>query len=151
MALDITTVLSSTVFAGLIAGFVSLRKTERKIAIENITKQREVWRDKIRTKSLEVTRAFHAKDSSKLLELYNEFLLLLNPFDPEDKAIIDVLWDLKLCMEKTSKLIAFTERLSLLLKHDWERAKREAKPWFFRGCQTKREAYASFQNKKNDI
>ncbi|MDL2195310.1 hypothetical protein [Shewanella algae] len=43
--MDIATVLSSGVVAGLIAGLVSLRTSERQIAIENITKQREIWRD----------------------------------------------------------------------------------------------------------
>lgn len=148
MPLDLTTILSSGVVASLIAGLVTLRTTERKIAIENITKQRELWRDKIRVKSLEVTRAYDGKDSRRLLELYTEFLLLLIPFDPEDNAIMDVLWDLKSGSLDIGKLIEFTERLSLLLKHDWQRAKREAKPWFFRGSKAKRKTYDHFKNER---
>jgi len=45
---DLPTVLSSAVVAGLVAGLVTLRTSERKIAIENITQQRQLWREKIR-------------------------------------------------------------------------------------------------------
>ncbi len=149
--MDLTTILSSGVVAGTIAGLVTLRTAERNIAIENITKQRAIWREKIREKSLEVTKAFLAKDEIKLLALYNEFLLLLNPFDSEDKLIMDVLWELKSSEPENRKLIEFSERLSLLLKHDWERAKREAKPIFFRGAKPKRKVYGNFKNKRKII
>lgn len=46
--MDLPTVLSSGVLAGLVAGLVTLRMSERKIAIENITQQRQIWREKIR-------------------------------------------------------------------------------------------------------
>jgi len=150
MSIDLTTIISSGVVAGIIAGLVALRTAERKIAIENITKQREIWRDKIRVKLLDVTRAFQVKDSPKLLELYNEFALLLNPFDPEDKSIMDVLWELKSGTAEVSKLLELSERLSLLLKHDWERAKTEAKPLFFRGSKPKRKVYGNFKNKRRN-
>ena len=63
--MDLSTVLGS----GVVAGLVTLRTTERKIAIENITQQRKVWRDKVREKALETSKAYKDNDVSKLKEL----------------------------------------------------------------------------------
>lgn len=146
--MDIATVLSSGVVAGLIAGLVTLRISERKIAIENITKQREVWRDKVRTKSLDVTNGIENKALSKLCGLYTEFSHLLNPEDTEDLAILSLLWGFKSGKFEDASHVEFIERVSLLLKHDWERAKREAKPWFFLTKEPERMKYDNFQHKR---
>lgn len=128
--MDIATVLSSGVVAGLIAGLVSLRTSERKIATENITKQREIWRDKVRTKSLDVTNAIENKALSKLCGLYTEFSHLLNPEDTEDLAILSLLWCFKSGDFEEKSHVEFIERVSLLLKHDWERAKQSLGSFF---------------------
>lgn len=148
--MDLSTVLGSGVVAGLVASLVTLRTTERKIAIENITQQRQLWRDKVREKSLETSKAYKDKDVSKLKELYGEFQLILNPEDSNDKSILDTLWDMQ-DKDKTGDLIIeFTEKLSLLLKHDWERAKLEAKPvWHFCGKPV-RTPYGDFDNKRHE-
>lgn len=146
--MDIATVLSSGVVAGLIAGLVSLRTSERQIAIENITKQREIWRDKVRTKSLDVTNAIENKALSKLCGLYTEFSHLLNPEDTEDLAILSLLWCFKSGDFEEKSHVEFIERVSLLLKHDWERAKREAKPWFFFTKEPERTKYDNFEHKR---
>ena len=125
-------ILSSAVVAGLVAGLVTLRTTERKIAIENITQQRQLWREKIREKALEVVQAYKNNDRARIEELYVEFQLLLNPEDGNDIAILDTIWKMQEEEKEHSNLsIELSEKLSLLLKHDWERAKYEAKPVFF--------------------
>jgi len=147
--MDLSTVLGSGVVAGLVAGLVTLRTTERKIAIENITQQRKLWRDKVREKSLEISKAYKGKDGSKLEELYGEFQLILNPEDNDDKSILDTLWEMQQTSENNDLIVEFTEKLALLLKHDWERAKLEAKPmWHFWG-KPKRIPYIEFKNKRN--
>lgn len=146
--MDIATVLSSGVVAGLIAGLVTLRTSERIIAIENITKQREVWRDKVRSKSLDVTNAIESKNISKLCGLYTEFSHLLNPEDAEDIAILKLLFIFKSGNFEECLHIEFTERVSLLLKHDWERAKREAKTWFFFTKEPERVKYNDFEHQR---
>lgn len=146
--MDLSTVLGSGVVAGLVAGLVTLRTTERKIAIENITQQRQLWRDKVREKALETSKAYKDNDGLKLKELYGEFQLILNPEDSNDKSILDTLWDMQDEDEKGDLTIEFTEKLSLLLKHDWERAKLEAKPvWHFWGKPI-RTPYRDFNNKR---
>jgi hypothetical protein len=137
-------VLGSAVVAGLVAGLVTLRATERKIAIENITKQREIWRDKIRTKSVDVTTSIESKSISRLCELYTEFFHLLNPTDVMDIAILDLLYKFKNNDFNSEKHIEFIERISLLLKHDWQRAKQEAKPWFFYSKEPERISHETF-------
>ena len=147
--MDLPTVLSSGVVAGLVAGLVALRTTERKIAIENITQQRKLWRDKVRDKALEVSKATKDSDTSKIKELYGEFQLILNPEDRDDKSILDTLWEMQNNVENNDLIIELMEKLALLLKHDWERAKLEAKPvWHFWG-KPKRISYDVFMNKRN--
>ncbi|WP_162540666.1 MULTISPECIES: hypothetical protein [Aeromonas] len=134
-------VLSSGVVAGLVAGFVTLRTTERKIAIENITQQRQIWRDKVRDKAKSVTETFDNKNISQLSILTTEFSHLLNPLEDEDNKIINLISGFKSGDFSTDKHSEFVKRIALLLKHDWERAKHEAKPWFFRCNESKRTLY----------
>lgn len=144
--MDLTTILSSGVVAGLVAGLVTLRTIERKIAIENITQQRQLWRDKVREKALEASKGYKDSDTSKLKELYGEFQLILNPEDDNDKSILDTLWEMQNESKENNLIIELTEKLALLLKHDWERAKLEAKPvWHFWG-KPKRIPYNKFKN-----
>ena len=78
-----------------------------------------------------------------------EFQLILNPEDENDKSILDTLWAMQNKDEINDLIIEFSEKLSLLLKHDWERAKLEAKPvWHFWG-KPKRKGYDEFNNKRN--
>ena len=142
--MDFAVFLSSSVVGGLVAGFVALRNSERKIQIENVTQERAKWRDKIRIKSIEVYQAAVADYSANLMELRLEFSLNLNPFDNEDNAILDAIVSLKVSENRKMKLAEFSERVALLLKHDWERAKFEAKPWFFRCSAPKRTTYAEW-------
>lgn len=147
--MDLTTILSSGVVAGLVAGLVTLRTTERKIAIENITQQRKLWRDKVREKSLEAAKGYKNNDASKLKELYGEFQLILNPEDDNDKSILDTLWQMQNEHKEKDLIIEFTEKLALLLKHDWERAKLEAKPVCHFWGKPKRIPYNKFKNKRD--
>ena len=142
--MSLSIILGSGVVAGLVAGLVTLRTSERKIAIEHITKQREIWRDKVRTKSLDVTTAIESKSLSRLCELYTEFSHLLNPTDAMDIAILDLLKEFKGNNLDSEKHIEFIERVSLLLKHDWQRAKQEAKPWFFLSKEPERISHETF-------
>ena len=145
LILDFTAFLSSSVVGGLVAGFVALRSSERKIQIENVTQERAKWREKIRCKSVEVHKTAVADNSARLAELHLEFSLNLNPFHQEDNGILAVIDTLNNRDTLDVKLSEFANRVALLLKHDWERAKHEAKPLFFRWCPPKRTTYAKFK------
>ena len=128
----LSTILGSSVIVGLVANWVILRTAARKISIENITQQRQLWRETIREKASEVAKAYKGNDSSsRIEELYVEFQLLLNPRDPDDIEILDTIWEMKKKEKNPKLLIELSEKLSLLLKYDWDRAKYEAKPLSF--------------------
>lgn len=146
--MDMTTLFSSIVVAGIVAGLVSLRTSERKIAIENITQQRQLWRDKIRKIALDISSAYAKNKSHKIKDYYIELQLLLNPNDSDDLAILDTVWSMIKEIESEELDIELAEKLSLLLKHDWERAKFEAKSYPFRIMSATRKPYADFTNKR---
>lgn len=147
--MDFSTVLSSGVVAGLVAGLVALRTTERKIAIENITQQRKLWRNSVREKCMEAVKAFNNNDELRATEIYIELQLILNPLDANDRSVLDTLWDMQSKHEDSKLVVELAEKLSLLLKHDWERAKLEAKPIWFRKSEPERISYVDFQHKRS--
>lgn len=134
--MTLTELLSSAVLSAVVAALVSLRSAERSIEIGNITQERAKWREKIRETSLKVHQAASntttKEANEQLAELRLVFELLLNPLDPEDIAILDCIDGLRGCAEPEKRLPEFSKRVAYLLKHDWERAKREAKPWWGR-------------------
>jgi hypothetical protein len=110
------------------AALVAEKNSERKILVENITQERAKWREKIRTKSIEVYKAAMKGDQVWLAELKLTFATSLNPCDKEDGFILDVIERLKDEKNRDPILEEFSDRISLLLKHDWQRAKKEAEP-----------------------
>jgi hypothetical protein len=127
----IGTLLTSSVIAAIVAAAVAVWTTQKRISIENITQDRRAWREKIRKKALMVHDALIARDEQVLNRLRSEFRALLNPRDPDDNEIISCI---KPPNEKKEFEHAdeFAERVSLLLKHDWERVKLEAGPLIMR-------------------
>jgi len=146
--MDLPTILSSGVLAGLVAGLVTIRTSERKIAIENITQQRQLWREKIRDIAQRINSSYQLNQQKELIALYVEIQLLLNPEDINDNSILDTLWEIISSEEKDHLNIIFSEKLSLLLKHDWERAKKEAKPIWYLFSTTERISYKNFKLKR---
>ncbi|MGA7077089.1 MAG: hypothetical protein WBQ43_05160 [Terriglobales bacterium] len=140
--------LTSAVVAALVGGFVSRRNIDRTIQIENITRERAKWRDKIRTMATEARLAVAAKDAPKLQGLQLDFSLNLNPLDKEDQEILNVIDGLSKPDHSDQNIQELFDRLALLLKHDWDRAKCEAKPWsFLRSAH--RHTYAQFKEEKH--
>ena len=140
--MGIETVLTSTVIAGIVAAIVSWWIAERSILVENITKERAKWRDRIREHSAEAQTAIITSNKMELSRLRSTFRLLLNPHHDEDKSIINSIQVDKDDPEKKAE--EFTRRISLLLKHDWERSKREAKPIFLKGKKAQRTTYDNY-------
>lgn len=123
-----TTAATSAVISALVTGFLARRTSERAIQIENITKERAKWRDKIREQALAVHKAVHLKDVASLGELKLSFSVNLNPTDPEDVAILNAITTMANATAPDDKVgQEFADRIALLLKHDWDRAKTEAK------------------------
>lgn len=123
--------LTSTVIAAIVAAAVAFWTAQRKISIENITQDRRAWREKIRNNALSVHDALISRDEKSLNKHRAEFAALLNPNDIDDREIVG---SIKLPVEGRENECAdeFSERIALLLKHDWERVKLEAGPFFMR-------------------
>ncbi len=127
---DWATIAGSAVIAAFISGFVAWSTNARNVQIENVTKERVPWRDKIRSLTREVCHARGAgvcDRNNKLDELRAAFAVNLNPFDDDDNEILAAVKKLK-TDRSDAELEKFCLRVALLLKHDWERAKYEAKP-----------------------
>ena len=108
-----------------IGAAVSLRTNTQNIKVENITKERAKWRENVREKALGVYKAAVAKDLSALDEHHLVFALILNPVDTEDRSILSLIRQLKSTANE-HRLAELADRVALLLKHDWQRAKWEA-------------------------
>ena len=121
--MDISTILGSAVIAAIISAWVARVNSERNIYIDNITKERAKWRENIRRVSSEYPSA----DKKDQLKLQIELATRLNPYDPEDIQLLESLRSVT--ADDAQEL---TIRTALLLKHDWERAKNEAKPVMLR-------------------
>lgn len=113
---------------GLIAGVIAFYVAERRIQIENVTQLRDTWRSDIRAKTIQLHQAIMTRNEEKIKELHTEFTVLLNPLDINDREILD-----KIKMadqgEEYDACNEISKRISLLLKHDWQRAKLETK-WY---------------------
>lgn len=122
-----------TIFIGWIISFLKLRKDERVIEIENITKERKEWRTYLR-KWLEEVSSLDVKtlNDEKKLEIRAQFISRINLIDRYDRNILELLD--KLLESSQNDIINSKKELqfkiSLLLKHDWERVKNETKPFY---------------------
>jgi hypothetical protein len=127
----IGTLLTSSVIAAIVAAAVAIWTTQKRISIENITQDRRAWREKVRDKALAVHDALITKDEQALNRLKCEFRTILNPGDPDDKDIISCI-SLPDDGKEMDCADEFAQRVSLLLKHDWDRVKLEAGPTIMR-------------------
>ncbi len=137
--------MSSSVISALVAALVTLRINAKNIHIENVTQERAKWRNSMRTLSESIIKFARSDNFDTVSLLCSQLALNVNPFDSEDMALIQA--GKKLCTveDKEDQVEEFTQRMALLLKHDWERAKREARPWFFRGVKPRRIPYNEFK------
>jgi len=141
---SLSVLVSSAVVAAVIAGLVSLRSTARTIQAEYVTKERGKWRDRVRSLALKVHKAAAVGDTACLSELLLELTLFLNPRDSMDAEILDLVRNLVAMKASEPPPPQFGERIALLLKHDWDRAKREAQPFLW-SWPKKRMPYDEFE------
>lgn len=107
-----------------------MRNNDSNNELEYITKERQLWRKTIREISVKIVGS---KDCFIRSKLISELELNLNPMDKEDRDLIQCAKKIR-CQgleendEKYKKYKKeLLERTSLLLKHDWERAKYESR------------------------
>ena len=99
---------------------------QRRISIENVTQERAKWRENIRRTALDAHDAIAKGQRDKVERVRSELRTLVNPYDGEDCKLLACIavW----CLDDRKKWTEeFAQRVALLLKHDWERAKWEAR------------------------
>ncbi len=117
----------------LVGAFLTYRTTATNVRIENVTQNRREWRDFMRRHAEAIHCAALIPADCRKERLEAMALLLKLNVNP-DKALDQEIWKIVRAMAyadadgaETRRLLAqFTDRLALLLKHDWERAKEEA-------------------------
>ena len=126
MMKDSTIVAAITLMGVVITAFVTWVIAQRQIIAKNVTEERAKWRGKIRAQALEAQDAIVFGNESRARRLKSEFRALLNPLDCHDQAILGCMTVNGSRRERERRMEEFAKRISLLLKHDWERAKLEA-------------------------
>ena len=115
-----------TLLGVVVTALVTWLIAQRRLIGEHVTTERTKWRDTIREKASKVHDAIISGNADDALRLRNEFQALLNPFDLDDREILCRI-DAEGCDDcRKHRALEFGRSISLLLKHDWERAKLEA-------------------------
>ena len=114
--------LAGIIFTAIVTWFIA----QRQIIIKNVTEERAKWRDRIRKQALKAYDAILCGDNRKCLRFQSEFRALLNPLDCYDNMILCCMTAEGTYEDRQQRAKAFSEQISLLLKHDWERAKLES-------------------------
>jgi hypothetical protein len=121
-------ILGSSVIAAVVSAWVTKSTSNRSLYLENITRERAKWRERLR--EIVSTYPFVAPEVQERFQI--ELVSRLNPYDVEDLGLIESVRRSTIgAAEKEEVSI----RLSLLLKHDWERAKTEAASVFRGGLE----------------
>lgn len=134
--------------ATLIGSYFIFKQTDKKNQLKYITEERQKWRETIRELSAsfivgekyDEQNSFKPLNNNELRFIREQVALRFNPADKEDKKILKLMDDYikekrnmeKRSMEKRSVELEKIKKdlsisFSLLLKHDWERAKVESK------------------------
>lgn len=117
--------ISSTVISAIITSIVIKINNDRDLRLKYITEERQKWRGQIKENvSLLVSNSYQGDKELKRLVAY--ILLSINPNDEEDMKIASCLNDILINSKDENAKNKLIELIQQLLKHDWERAKREA-------------------------
>ncbi|HDR1544149.1 TPA: hypothetical protein QB469_001133, partial [Pasteurella multocida] len=106
--------------------FISLKTLSAGFFNKNISEERIKWREKIRELSQEIIISYSKSESEKL-ELYCKLANRLNPADKADKNILELCKKILNEQPEEHEVEEFINKISLLLKDDWERCKHESK------------------------
>ena len=106
--------------SGAVASVITSRKT---LLAQNVTAERAKWRDKLRTA---IEQAFTSRNRAGWRALWLTLNVNTNPFDPEDRLIVSRVRQLATAGRNPALEDELIDRLALLLRHDWDRAKYEA-------------------------
>jgi hypothetical protein len=120
----ILAILSSSVISSLITAIFTKRSNDQNQQVKYITQERQEWRKEIRDK---ITAFCNTTEINEMKEYRTYLFLRLNPIDKKDIAIIELMSEIIDAPDDETKKHDLQWKAAALLKHDWERAKREVK------------------------
>lgn len=130
-----------------VGAYAVLSSAHRRIRLEGVTNERQKWREKIRSLAKRLNQP--GKDD-RYSALASEFELVLNPFDRQDVAIIKRIRLLQSSRDLDRDREEISARLALLLKHDWQRSKRETSWMPLRLLPVRRRTYDELKERMSD-
>lgn len=129
----LVTVLTSTVISSLITVLSNVLLNQKKNSLEYITNERKLWRQEIREIAVEIEKS----DESNINIPLTKLKVRINAYDYFKQNQQDsgdyVLWQLIDMLEESGpSMHKFIKKnllmlISLMLKYDWERSKKEIK------------------------
>lgn len=114
--------IGSTVISSLITGYLNKKNNDKNNSLKYITDERKNWRKFIRNQITEICTSQDLLQKDKLI---CELELNLNPNDEYDIKLINTAREYLLDNSINSKE-KLLRQSSNLLKHDWERSKKES-------------------------
>ena len=124
----IITILGSSVLASVITAFITKSVQDKSDKLKYITDERRRWRDDIRKATLDLYRIEKCGNEGfiSVAEAKTFFRIRLNPTDDADNNILDLIRNDPDGRISSQDLNNISIEVAYLLKHDWERAKKEA-------------------------
>jgi len=127
----ITAIVGSSVLSAIITSLFTKSSKDKSNKLQYITNERKLWRDDIRKAAVEVRKEGGDKQKEIMFKTIQEaktyFQVRLNPEDAEDNKLLE-------CFDISKNTISnnFEEYVARLLKHDWERVKKESDQHFLK-------------------
>ncbi|AUQ92831.1 hypothetical protein PhaeoP24_04273 (plasmid) [Phaeobacter inhibens] len=120
--------LFTILFSAIISFIVAYITAKASGYSKDVVEERQKWREKIRQLTIRAVQLIQTKEtqSQEYKILVSEFRVRLNPDDHDDREIIKAL---EKSIQEPDEVLArkVLAQVSRLLKHDWERAKTEAR------------------------
>ena len=116
----------------VLTAFATWSIAQRRIAAQHVIAERAKWRNDIRTKALLVHDAMLRGETATVARLKIDLAARLNPFDRHDQELLKCMVVKDSDKARQCAACEFARRISLLLKHDWDRAKLEASVFVWR-------------------
>ena len=144
------TEIAYVLLGAFVGGLLTYLTALRTLYNDSVVSERKAWRDRIREIALAVVESAQAQDFQKLNLLRHDLEIRLNPGDPKDIAILKCAilqsGDDNNCETSKKARDEFVSRVSILLKHDWERVKLETSLWKKYFFTSERPNYSENQN-----
>lgn len=117
-----------TLTSSLIVGLVTKAVNDKNQRLKYVTEERAKWRNAVKKKAAKI---YASENDSNIQALIAELQMNLNPYpENEDSTIIHYLKLIEQYPKDKEWKEQFILHISYMLKHDWERSKRETGTWF---------------------